>query len=104
MIDLCDEIAYNTADLDDAYSAGLVPPEEAGRAVAKFGELWDAAEMQFPGAEEQVRVKEVVRGLINWLVTGLIAGTVAAAEGVGGLIEIRRHPVRIAQFSLYRLN
>ncbi len=99
LIDLCDEIAYNTADLDDGYSAGLVPPEEAARAVAKFGELWEAAEMQFPGAPEDVKVKEVVRGLINWLVSGLIAGTVAAAEGLTGLGDIRRHPVRVAQFT-----
>ncbi len=99
LIDLCDEIAYNTADLDDGYSAGLVTPLEAARGVAKFGELWEAAEMQFPGAPEPVKVKEVVRGLINWLVTGLIVGTVAAAEGLHGLDELRRHPFRVAQFS-----
>ena len=99
MIDLCDEIAYNTADLDDAYSAGLAHPEDAARSVAKFAELWDAAEMQFPGAPEAVKVKEVVRGLINWLVTGLILGTVAAAEQLSGLDDIRRHPLRVAQFS-----
>jgi dGTPase len=106
LIDLCDEIAYNTADLDDGYSAGLVLPAEAARAVSKFGELWDAAEMQFPGAPEAVKLKEVVRGLINWLVTGLILGTVAAAEGLAGLPQgltgldaVRRHARRVAQFS-----
>ncbi len=99
LIDLCDEIAYNTADLDDGYSADLVAPEDAAREVAKFGELWDAAEMQFPGADEEVRLKEVVRGLINWLVTGLMAGTVAAADGLTGLEDIRRNGARIARFS-----
>ncbi len=99
LIDLCDEIAYNTADLDDGYAAGLVVPQAAGAAVGKFGELWEAAEMQFPGASEQVRVAEVVRGLINWLVTGLIVGTIAAAQGLTGFEEVRKHPVRIAQFS-----
>ena len=99
VIDLCDEIAYNTADLDDGYSAGLVAPEDAAREVAKFGELWDAAEMQFPGAPEEVRVKEVVRGLINWLVTGLMTGTVAASHGLQGLDDIRRNGARIAQFA-----
>jgi dGTPase len=67
--------------------------------VAKFGELWETAEMQFPGAPEQVRMKEVERGLINWLVSGLIEGTVAAAEGLAGLEDVRRHPSRIARFS-----
>lgn len=65
LIDLCDEIAYNTSDLDDGYSAGLVRPEDAAASVNKFAEFWEAAEMQFPGASEAVKVKEVVRGLVN---------------------------------------
>ena len=99
LIDLCDEIAYNTADLDDGYSAGLVLPEDAASSVNKIGEFWEAAEMQFPGATEAVKVKEVVRGLINWLVTGLIRGTVAAAEGLAGVQDVRGHACRIAKFS-----
>src|SRR6185437_11446358 len=80
LIDLCDEAAYNTADLDDGYLAGLVAVEDACAQVAEFAELWEAAEMQFPGAPESVRVKEVVRGLINVLVTGLLQGTMDAAS------------------------
>ncbi len=99
LIDLCDEIAYNSADLDDGYSAGLVSPSDAADGSAKFAELWEAAETQFPGASEAVRMKEAVRGLINWLVTGLIEGTVGAAQGIAGLDEIRANPSRIARFS-----
>jgi len=33
LIDLCDEIAYNTADLDDAYSAGMITFEQARESV-----------------------------------------------------------------------
>ncbi len=99
LIDLCDEIAYNTADLDDGYSAGLVSVAEAREAVGQFRELYDAAEMQFPGAPERVRVQEVVRALINWLVTGLIEGTIHAAAGLGGSEDVRAHPERVAQFS-----
>src|SRR4029077_17175050 len=72
LIDLCDEIAYNTADLDDGYNAGLVPVEDACRSIEEFRRLWEASEMQFPGASERVRMHEAVRGLINWLVSGLI--------------------------------
>ena len=99
LIDLCDEIAYNTADLDDGYSAGLIAPADACAEVDQFRELWESAEMQFPGAPEFVRMKEVVRGLINWLVTGLIEGTVAASAALRGLEDIRRHPERIARAS-----
>ena len=99
LIDLCDEIAYNTADLDDGYNAGLVNVETAQQEVAKFRDLWEAAEMHFPGAPESVRMQEVVRSLINWLVTGLIEGTLAATAGLADSSDIRRYPGRVARFS-----
>jgi dGTPase len=101
LIDLCDEIAYNTADLDDGYLAGLVPVEQARRSVDKFRELHDAVTMQFPGAPERVQMHEIVRGLINWLVSGLMQGTIATARELGGANsdDIRAHPRRIARFS-----
>src|SRR6202000_3073331 len=49
LIDLCDEIAYNTADLDDGYSAGLLTLD-AAREVAKFRELDDETRAEFPDA------------------------------------------------------
>jgi dGTPase len=99
LIDLCDEIAYNTADLDDGYTAGLIDLEEVCGAVRQFAELWEAAESQFPGAPEPVRVHEVVRGLIDWLVSGLIEGTLAASAGLACLDQVRQHPSRVAQFT-----
>lgn len=99
LIDLCDEVAYNTADLDDGYAAGLIGMEQARESVDKFRELEDAVDMQFPGATERVRMHEIVRGLINWLVSGLIDGTVAAADGLAGVDAVRSHPERIARFS-----
>jgi dGTPase len=99
LIDRCDEIAYNTADLDDGYVAGLVSIEDARNAVDKFRELDEVASMQFPGAPERIRMHEIVRGLINWLVSGLLEGTVAAAAGVEDAGQVRTHPGRIASFS-----
>jgi dGTPase len=99
LIDLCDEIAYNTADLDDGYSAGLFTVEEASDSAGKFRGLWETAEGQFPGASERVQVQEVVRGLIDWLATGLIEGTISAAARLRGPDDIRNEPRRVAQFS-----
>ena len=99
LIDLCDEIAYNTADLDDAYGAGLIPFDEAREAVDKFRELDETASQQFPGASERVRMHEIVRGLINWLVSALIEGTVAAASNLANVDDVRASDQRIAQFS-----
>jgi dGTPase len=67
--------------------------------VDKFRELQEAADMQFPGAPERVRMHEIVRGLINWLVTGLMEGTVAAAGDLGDVDQVRDRSFRIARFS-----
>ena len=99
MIDLCDEIAYDTADLDDGYGAGLVKMEEARHVVDRFRELEDAASMRFPTAPERLRMHEIVRGLINWLVSGLMEGTIAAAAGFDNVDQVRAHPRRVARFS-----
>jgi dGTPase len=99
LIDACDEIAYDTADLDDGYHAGLVTIEAACRASDMFRELDDAANMQFPGAPERVRMHEVVRGLIDWLVSGLVEGTVAAAQGLADVDAVRAHPGRVVCFT-----
>lgn len=99
LIDACDEIAYDTADLDDGYYAGLVTMEAACRASDMFRELDEAAGMQFPGAPERVRMHEVVRGLIDWLVSGLVEGTVAAAQGLADVDAVRAHPARVVRFT-----
>jgi len=103
LIDLADEAAYCTADLDDGYSAGLVGVEAACRAVDKFAELHEQAEMQFPGALERVRMHEIVRALVDWLVSGLIEGTMAGAQAAnGGLADmeaVRAHATRVARFT-----
>jgi dGTPase len=99
LIDLCDEIAYNTADLDDAYSAGMVSINDACAAVNRFAELYETAEHQFPGVSERVRLKEVVRGLIDLLVSGLIEGTVTACASLTSVEDVRLHPARAARFT-----
>jgi dGTPase len=98
LIDLCDEIAYNTSDLDDGYGAGLVTFEEARSAVDKFAELDETASQQFPGATEALRLHEVIRGLINWLISGMIEATVAAAKDLENVDAVRALPCRIVQF------
>ena len=99
LIDLCDEIAYDTADLDDGYYAGLVSMDAAREAVDQFREFDDAAQMQFPGAPERVRMHEVVRALIDWLVSGLIQGTTSAASALKDVDEVRAYAERVVRFT-----
>ncbi|MBI4894010.1 MAG: dNTP triphosphohydrolase [Acidobacteria bacterium] len=94
LIDLADEVAYNTADLDDGYSAGLFSMEEIAAAVPHYGELAEEIEAQFPAAAEKVRFQEVLRRLIDLLVSGLIQGTTdnVVQSGARSVAEVRRLP------------
>ncbi len=101
LIDLADEAAYDTADLDDCLAGGLFTLEDARQAVPYLDRLYEEIEGQFPGATERVRFNEVLRALIDWLVSGLINGTLASAEaaGVKDVEEVRQHSRRLAAFT-----
>jgi dGTPase len=98
LIDLADEIAYNTADLDDAYSAGMFSIEDVTAAVPQYGEIRAEIERAYPEASERLIFQEILRRLIDWLVSGLVEGTRDAAEraSVGSFDDVRRHGVRLA--------
>jgi len=101
LIDLADEVAYNTADLDDAYSAGLFGIEEICGGVPEFDRRHQEAEGHFPGATSAEQFQEVVRGLVDSLVSGLAEGTIDAAQtaGVVDSDAVRAWPRRIASFT-----
>jgi dGTPase len=101
LIDLADEVAYNTADLDDAYSARFFDLEAVAREIPEYAEIQSEIETQFPGASGRIRFNEGLRRLIDLLVSGLIEGTGEAVEEAGAkdVDEVRRHPGRLVRFS-----
>lgn len=101
LIDAADEIAYNTADMDDAISAGLLRMEEAGEAIPRYKEMLERVQGHFPGADPRVVFQESLRLLIDCLVAGLIEGTcqAAAESGVETVEDVRAYPARLAVFT-----
>jgi dGTPase len=101
LIDLADEIAYNTADLDDAFSAGSIAIQEIHDAVPQFDRLFEEIQGHFPGAAERVQFNEVLRSLIDCLVSGLIEGTaqMAAESGAENSEQVRHYHRRLASFA-----
>ena len=101
LIDLADEIAYNTADLDDAFAARMFTIHDARQAVPHFDLMYEQIAGQFPGAPERVQFLEILRGLIDWLVSGLVQGTIDAAESaeVRTWEEVPEYPRRLAAFT-----
>jgi dGTPase len=101
LIDLADEVAYNTADLDDAYSAGMFAAEEIAESVPAYRAIFETVETQYPGATPRERFNEGLRQVIDGLVSGLIEGVVAAAAEVGAVDaeSVRHLPNRLAAFT-----
>jgi dGTPase len=101
LIDLADEVAYNTADLDDAHSAGVIAAEEIAASVPQYRAIFEAIETQYPGASPRERFNEGLRQLMDALVSGLIEGVRAATEAAGALnVEDVRHlEARLAAFT-----
>jgi len=100
LIDLADEIAYNTADLDDAHSAGLVNTEELSLRVPEYSEIQEAIQMQYPGADPRIQFLECIRRLVDLLVSSLIEGTAHNAELMSiSSVEDVRASTRLAAFT-----
>ena len=101
LIDLADEVAYNTADLDDAFAAGLIAAADIAEHVPQYRPIYEAVEVQFPGATARERFQEALRKLIDLLVSGLIEGAVESAREaqVSSAEEVRECPRRIVAFT-----
>src|SRR6202051_4227557 len=101
LIDLTDEIAYNTADLDDGYEAHLLTIEQIADEVDLFKRHYGEAKNRYPDAAEKLVFNEAVKKIFDGFVGDLITNTAqrAQAAGIHSLDDIRRNPERIAAFS-----
>jgi dGTPase len=101
LIDLADEIAYSTADLDDGVEAGILTREQVRREVPLFRRLYEEVAERYPDSTEKLRFNETLKRVMDTLVSDLIANTnqAIAAAGVGSVEQIRRIPQRLFGFS-----
>ena len=101
LIDLADEIAYNTADLDDGYEAKLLRPEMMRAEVPVFRGLLDQAVSRYPQAAEKLQFNEALKSLIDRLTSDLIEHTRSqlTANHIDSLEAVRACPRRLVAFS-----
>ena len=101
IIDLADEIAYLTADLDDGVESGLLEIGHIREHVEILARCYNAVEQQHAGVEEKFLFHEALQLMQNELTEDLIENTRANALAIGAqsLADIRRHPSRLALFS-----
>ncbi len=101
MIDLVDEIAYLTADLDDGVESGLLSIGDIRDQVPLFESCYAKVEAMHPGTEEKYLFHEALQWMQNFLADDLVVGTRAAVleAGASRLEDIRKHPTRLACFT-----
>lgn len=100
LIDLADEVAYNTADLDDGYGSGLITLDQIMEGSALFRRLYLRIKGDFPGSSEGILVSETIRRLIDVLVTDLVRATRERirTESLDTVEAVRRFPSRVVGF------
>jgi len=100
LIDLADEIAYDTADLDDGFEAHLLTLKTIRAGLPVFEAFFHEVEALYPSAPEKLKFNETLKRLLNRFVTGLIEGTAARvkAAAIATVDDVRRHPQRLVGF------
>ena len=100
LANFADEIAYNNHDVDDGIRAGLIRIEQLS-AVPLFKRFHEQVLMLHPALEGRRLVYEVIRRMINFLVTDLIDATTLRlrSAGVNSIDEVRALAEPLAGFS-----
>ena len=101
LIDLADEIAYLTADIEDGLAAGILELGTLRDGVPFFAAAYDEAAREFPGAAARLLSNEALKTMLNRLATDLMVETARAVReaGVVTLEDVRRRPARLARLS-----
>jgi len=101
LIDLVDEIAYNTADLDDGYEAHLIHLEQLRADLPIFESAYAEVDKRYPAGKEKLKFNEALKQVLDRLATDLIENTQRQIEeaGLKSIEDVRHHPKRVVTFS-----
>ncbi|MGC2299489.1 MAG: deoxyguanosinetriphosphate triphosphohydrolase [Acidobacteriaceae bacterium] len=101
LIDLADEIAYLTADLDDGMEAEILTLKQIRAGVSLFERHFAPIAQGHPGAPEKLLFQETLKRMLNALADDLVTavGQRLRMEGIEDLEGIRRASERLAAFS-----
>lgn len=101
IIDLADEIAYLTADLDDGVESGLLEIRHVRDHVGILRSSYAAVKQAHPQAEEKYIFHDALQAMQKTLVLDLIRTTRenVALRGARSLQDVRDCDTRLAEFS-----
>lgn len=101
LIDLADEIAYNTADLDDGIESGILSITSIRENLPCFEKIWSEVEARYPDALEKLKFSECLRRLLDRMAGDLIhaSGHRIRAARINRSRDVRMHSERLLGFS-----
>jgi len=101
LIDLVDEIAYNTADLDDSFEARVLDFDQLRAEVPVFEAAYTDVDRRYPQGLRKLKFNEALKHVLDRLATDLIENTRRRVEESGAetVEDVRRHASRLAGFS-----
>ena len=101
IIDLVDEIAYNTADLDDGFEAHILDFDQLRAEVPIFAAAYDDVERKHPEGLRKLKFNEALKRVLDHLATDLIENTRRQVQesGVESVEDVRAREKRLAGFS-----
>ena len=94
LIDVADEIAYSTADLDDGYESHLLTLEQIRNGIPIFERFYGEVESIYPDAIDKLKFNETLKRMLNRWVGDLIENTKEEIRraGVKNLEDVRSCP------------
>jgi dGTPase len=101
LIDVADEIAYLTADLDDGFSSGILHLAHVRDHVALFERYYAPMAARYPAAAPERLIDESLKRMLNALTSDLITQTREgiAQAGISNLSQVRRAGRRLVALS-----
>jgi dGTPase len=100
LTNLADEIAYNNHDIDDGLRAGLLDIDQI-REVAFFEAYYQEVKSRHPDLKDRRLIHEIIRRMINRLVTDLIDTSLALIHAASPLStdDVRQQNEPLVRFS-----
>jgi dGTPase len=101
LIDIADEIAYSTADLDDGYEARLLTLEQIRAGAPIFECYYREVEKIYPSTIEKLKFNEALKRVLDRFVGDLIQSTAERIRnaGVKDVEAVRESPRRLVGLS-----
>jgi len=101
LIDLADEIAYNTADLDDGFEARLLSLDDIRTGLPIFEHFYREVDSIYPTAQDKLKFNETIKRILDRMVGDFIENTKHAlrAQRIQSLDAVRQHPTRLVGLS-----